>query len=56
MLKADYKTRKALYAALVDSLSWTDLEGYAFERWTTYDRVTRKPRVTESDWDYAFAL
>lgn len=56
MLKADRKTRKALYVALIDSLSWPDLEEYAFERWVTYDPATRQPRATESDWNYAFAI
>jgi hypothetical protein len=41
---ADRKTRKSLYAALVDSLDFQALEDYGFERAVAADRVTRKPR------------
>jgi len=54
MLKASRKARKALYVNLIDSLSWPDLEEYAFERWTTYDVATRKPCITSTPEHFAF--
>jgi hypothetical protein len=48
MLKADHKTRKALFMRFVDSLDYPDLEDYAFERSVTEDPATRLPRI---DWE-----
>jgi hypothetical protein len=45
---ADRRTRKNLYAALVDSLDFPTLEDYGFERAVAADRITRKPRNPRS--------
>lgn len=47
-VKAARKTRKNLYAALVDSLDFPTLEDYGFERAAAEDRLTRKPRNPRS--------